>query len=360
MANEQTGKQQRVLVLGATGLVGGAAVRAWNDAGADVIGISRRPAKIELPCRWLELDLADARACMSALADQPFSHVVYSALYEEPELITGWRSAQQIDTNALMFENVLKAIPGSCHVTLLQGTKAYGAHVEAMQLPGRESSPRHDHDNFYWRQEDCLRGMGERFTFTILRPQVVCGSAVGSPMNTLLAIALYAHVEKSLGRPLRNVGTGGFVTELIDARLLARVIVWAGQSESAAGETFNVTNGDIVHWPSFWPAFAAMIGAEFAGETLEPNSLRQWADREEVETAWQALVTRHGLLPGSLAELAGSSFDFADAVLGCAGGATTLLSTIKLRRAGFDGCIDTLAMCEELLSEMVANRLIPA
>lgn len=357
---DKSGANASVLVLGATGLVGSATVRAWSEAGAEVVGVSRRAAQIELPCRWLELDLLDARACKQALAGQAFSHVVYSALYEEPELIAGWRSSRQIDTNAAMFENVLKALSGNSHVTLLQGTKAYGAHVELMSLPGRESSPRHPHDNFYWRQEDALRAMSERFSWTILRPQVVCGSAVGSPMNTLLALALYAHVETSLGRPLRNVGSGSFVTELIDARLLARVIVWAGQAQAALGETFNVTNGDVVHWPSFWPAFAELVGARYVDEPLEPNSLRQWSDSAEAEQAWQSLVVAHDLLPGTLADRAGSSFEFADAVLGCAGGATTLLSTIKLRQAGFHDCIDSLAMCEELLAEMASNRLIPA
>ncbi len=358
--SDRDGAVPRVLVLGATGLVGSAAVRAWADAGAEVTGVSRRPTKIDLPCRWIELDLTDADACSGALADQAFSHVVYSALFEEPELISGWRSTRQIETNAAMFENVLNVLPDHAHVTLLQGTKAYGAHVEVMSLPGRESSPRHPHDNFYWRQEDYLRATRDRFAWTILRPQVVCGSAVGSPMNTLLAIALYASVEKTMGRPLRSVGSGGFVTELIDARLLARVIVWAGQSAAADRETFNVTNGDVVHWPSFWPAFAELVGAEYADEALEPNSLAQWAQNPEVERVWQALVAEHDLLPGTLAERAGSSFDFADAVLGCAGGATTLLSTIKLRRAGFGECIDSLAMCEELLAEMADSRLIPA
>ncbi|MCR9277798.1 MAG: NAD-dependent epimerase/dehydratase family protein [Pseudomonadaceae bacterium] len=353
-------KAPRVLVLGATGLVGSAAVRAWCDAGAEVVGASRRPAQIELPCSWLELDLLDRDACATALAGESFSHIVYSALYEEPELISGWRSERQIDTNSTMFDNVLSAIAGDCHVTLLQGTKAYGAHVEPMALPGRESSPRHEHENFYWRQEDLLRSKSERFAFTILRPQVVCGSAVGSPMNTLLALALYAHVEKSCGRPLRCVGSGGFVTELIDARLLARMIVWAGSSRAAAGETFNVTNGDVVHWPSFWPAFAALLGADYVDEVLSPNSLQQWSGDAENERAWQRLVEKHDLLPGSLAERAGSSFEFADAVLGCAGGATTLLSTVKLRKAGFHECIDSLDMCAELLSEMASNRLIPA
>jgi hypothetical protein len=43
----------------------------------------------------------------------------------------------------------------------MQGTKAYGVHVEPMKLPGKEREPRHQHENFYWMQEDYLRGKQE-------------------------------------------------------------------------------------------------------------------------------------------------------------------------------------------------------
>jgi hypothetical protein len=43
------------------------------------------------------------------------------------------------------------------HVTLLQSTKAYGAHIAPFPVPARERWPRHQHENFYWLQEDYLR-----------------------------------------------------------------------------------------------------------------------------------------------------------------------------------------------------------
>ena len=43
------------------------------------------------------------------------------------------------------------------HVTLLQGTKAYGASVQPMRVPAREDQPRVEHPNFYWLQEDRLK-----------------------------------------------------------------------------------------------------------------------------------------------------------------------------------------------------------
>ena len=89
------------------------------------------------------------------------THVVYAALFEKPGLLPGWFERDQMETNQLMLRNLLDPLLGVAagleHVTLLQGTKAYGAHVEPMAVPGRERNPRHEHENFYWLQEDDLR-----------------------------------------------------------------------------------------------------------------------------------------------------------------------------------------------------------
>ena len=71
---------------------------------------------------------------------------------------------------------------GLQHVSVLQGTKAYGAHVGAVVSPAASEQPRHDHANFYWLQEDYLRERraAAAWSLTILRPQVVFGEALGS------------------------------------------------------------------------------------------------------------------------------------------------------------------------------------
>ena len=94
-------------------------------------------------------------------------------------------AARGIDGYALalaMLRNLLDAIesPRLRHVTLLQGTKAYGAHLGMrMRLPAREREPRVEHPNFYFEQEDFLRDRqrGRDWSWTILRPQVVLGVA---------------------------------------------------------------------------------------------------------------------------------------------------------------------------------------
>ncbi len=70
------------------------------------------------------------------------THLVYAALFEKPGLVAGWRERDQMETNLQMFRNILDPLTdhasGLEHVTLLQGTKAYGAHVATMTVPGRE------------------------------------------------------------------------------------------------------------------------------------------------------------------------------------------------------------------------------
>ena len=86
------------------------------------------------------------------------THVVYAALFEKPGLIRGWREHDQMETNRVMLANLFEplqaAARGLQHVTLLQGTKAYGAHVAPIAIPAKERQPRHAHENFYWLQED--------------------------------------------------------------------------------------------------------------------------------------------------------------------------------------------------------------
>jgi hypothetical protein len=109
----------------------------------------------------------DESACVE-LADQlrGLTHVVYTALHERPELIAGWRQEAQIRTNDRMVRNLFtvveKVAPELQHVTLLQGTKAYGVHVRPIAIPAREDRDEmREEPNFYWLQEEFLKAAAE-------------------------------------------------------------------------------------------------------------------------------------------------------------------------------------------------------
>ena len=107
---------------------------------------------------------------------------------ELPGLVAGWSDPLQIARNGNWFDQLLTRLLETTalkHVTLLQGTKAYGASVKPIRVPAREDHPRVEHPNFYWLQEDRLKAAHEAsgLQFTILRPQLIVGPNQGVVMN---------------------------------------------------------------------------------------------------------------------------------------------------------------------------------
>lgn len=362
---------KRVLVLGASGTVGSAAARRFlADDDFEVVAVSRRAPSYAPHERLthLAVDLTDAQAVADALgAAGPITHVVYAALFEKPSLISGWTDPEQRITNGRMFENViagLRAAPVE-HISLLQGTKAYGYHVGRMPVPAKESQPRVEHPNFYWLQEDLLtatadeRGLG----YTIWRPQAIFGDQVGVAMNMVPVIGAYAAIRAELGQPFSFTGGHRYPVEAVDARLIADAMHWATRTPAARNETFNITNGDVVAWPDLWPAFARMLGVETGAD--ERMSLATWLP--EHADVWDRVVQRHGLQPNTLAQLLGYSHEFADDMLAYtpdgsiheARSEPLFMSTVKLRKAGFHEFVDTEEMFGELFGSLRERRILP-
>ena len=124
-----------VLIAGASGLVGFAAAKHFASLpGWKVVAISRRKPDGLEGVDLVSVDLTDRVACAEAFGRmRDVTHLVYAALYEKPGLIRGWREPDQMETNRVMLENLFEPLRATAskleHVTLLQGTKAYGAHI---------------------------------------------------------------------------------------------------------------------------------------------------------------------------------------------------------------------------------------
>lgn len=351
-----------VLIAGASGVVGRAALEAFAEDGP-VWGLSRRPPDTDAGTH-IPVDLTDAAGTRSALADlPPVTHLVYAALYEKPGLLAGWLEADQMETNERMLGNCLDALAGHPleHVSLLQGTKAYGAHVAPMRIPGREREPRVEHPNFYWLQEDLLaaRAAAAGFAWTIWRPPVIFGHALGAPMNVLAALGVYAAVCRETGAAFGFPGGVTGPLDGVDARLLARAFRWATRAESARGATFNITNGDVFRWPDLWGALADACGVTAADPT--PRALAEWLP--EQAGAWDRVRSREGLRAPELGAFVGDSLIYTDMLMGH-GRSTpappTQLSTIALRQAGFGECIDTEDMMVDWIRRLQEDRILPA
>lgn len=360
--------ERHVVIAGASGVIGAAAVEHFAQLGWQVSALSRRRPVVRSGCSFshVAVDLEDAKACAIALTSlPPVTHLVYAAAREAPGLVSGWLDEELIEANGRMFANVLDplvASGGLRHVSLLQGAKAYGAHRHAVAVPLREDRPRDDHANFYWLHEDQLRLRAAQagFGWTIWRPQVLLGGVVGAAMNPVTAIGAYAALCRELGRPFTYPGQGTGLMEMVDATLLAEAFAWATVEPLAANQTFNVTNGDIMVLSHAWPDLAASLGLATDGDP--PESLAAFCAESASVAAWARLAERHRLAEPSLSALLGQSHHYMDLLLGAriaAKAVPVLLSTIKLRQAGFAACRDSAASLQHWLKRMSELKLLP-
>ncbi|HEX3383312.1 MAG TPA: SDR family oxidoreductase [Paraburkholderia sp.] len=360
------GTNSKVLVAGASGLIGVAAIEGFLSAGWDVVGVSRR--KPELPSgrdfEFIPVDLRNESAAREALSSlDGVTHVAYAAIYENAnDLVSGWSNSDQIEINNAMLRNVIEPLVSGKstlkHVSILQGTKAYGVHLHPIAIPARESDPRDNHANFFFDQQDYVRDAGEKhgFAYTVLRPQLVTGKTPGA-LNVLPAIGVYAAIRREKGEAFGFPGGPSFVWEMADADLVGQVMVWAAQSPQAANEIFNVTNGDVFEWRSVWPAMANTLGVDVGAD--EPVSIARYI-RENADV-WAKIVDKYGLASGDLHALVGQGDQHADFAFayGAPAGPVAFVSTIKLRKAGFNAAVDTRdAFCDALQS-FIDRKLLP-
>jgi nucleoside-diphosphate-sugar epimerase len=360
--------QRTVLIAGATGVVGRAALEHFAQLPEwRVVSMSRRqPDGAQAHrTRHLSVDLTDPKACTDAIAAiGEITHVVYAALFEKPGLVKGWREPDQMQTNLTMLRNLLTPLTRTGHrlqhVSLLQGTKAYGVHLHPVAVPAREDQARDSHENFYWLQEDFLRELAQRdgFGFTIFRPQLIFGDALGVAMNLVPIIGAYAAIRHAQGKPFSYPGGPTNILEATDARLLARAMAWAAESANARNQTFNITNGDVFAWRTVWPAIADALGVECGSD--EPVRLAHYLP--EHAPVWDRIVTEHRLNAPALSQMLGESHHYADFCFGAHARQApppVIVSTIKLRQAGFADCIDTERMFRDWISILQSQRILP-
>ena len=199
------------LVAGAHGVVGGAVVRSLAKQGSNVVTVARRgpvTADGAVVGEHVAVDLLDRDATVAALAGRrDIDSVVFAAYLEKPTM------AETVAPNVAMLANLLDGLGAASsplrQVVLVCGGKSYGEHLGHYKTPAKESDPRFLGPIFYNDQEDLLTDHADRHghTWTVLRPDAVIGPAVGSPMNMLSGVAVYATICKHLDVPLRFPGT---------------------------------------------------------------------------------------------------------------------------------------------------------
>lgn len=362
-------KSKKLLLVGASGVVGQAILNHFGTLNDwQVLAVGRRlPANCSEE-NFLRLDLLDRAACATALsALTDITHIIYAAVYEKPgALVEGWRDPDQMAKNDAMLKNLIEGIeqgPSPVeHITLFQGSKAYGSHIEKqVPIPARERSPRHNHANFYWLQEDYIKERQPRssWSYTILRPRIVFGDALGSNMNPIAAIGVYAAILRHNDQPLHYPGGLPRINQATDADLIAQACAWAAEATTSRNETFNIDNGDVFVWQNVWPVIAESLSMEVgqAVPCLLDGLLETGAE------TWKAVVDQYGLsAPGDIKAFVGQSLSYTDFQMGTGKKEAlnpVLLSTIKIRQAGFHACIDTEDMFRKWFTRYRTQKLLP-
>ena len=229
--------------------------------------------------------------------------------------------------------------------------------------PFREEQPRLDIDNFYYAQEDEVFAAAARdgFGWSVHRPHTIIGYAVGNAMNMGVTLAVYATICRETGRPFVFPGSEmqwNGLTDMTDARLLARHLEWAATTEAARNQAFNVVNGDMFRWSWMWARLADWFGLKPAPYPSRRMPLeQQLADAGPI---WDEIAHKHGLAKRNLAEI--TSAWHTDADLGRPIEVVTDMS--KSRKLGFldyqatdDSFFDLLAGCVPNVSSPDADAI---
>ncbi len=348
------------LVVGSSGIAGGAVAAELAAQGWSVLGLARRPVA-QAGVTPVVADLHDPAATAKALADARPDAVFFTTWARQAT------EAENIRVNAAMVRTVLDAVRPAAsvrHVALVTGLKHYLGPFEAYgqgvlpQTPFREEQGRLDIDNFYYAQEDEVFAAAERdgFAWSVHRPHTIIGKAVGNAMNMGTTLAAYASLCRETGRPFRFPGSEAQwngLTDMTSATQLARHLVWAATTPAAANQAFNVVNGDVFRWKWMWARIADWFGlvpAEFDG-TILPLEVQMAEDH----AVWRQIAERETLIEPDLDRLA--SPWHTDADLGRPIEVVTDMG--KSRRLGFLDYQPTDDAFFALFEQLRAERLIP-
>ncbi|MBK8007896.1 MAG: SDR family oxidoreductase [Rhizobiales bacterium] len=221
----------RCIVAGSLGVGGRALLDELESRNEwDVFALSRRKPDFSSRANFISVDLGNLDDTKSAAKEMSgATHIFFAAYSPQPTL------AEEVGPNLSMLKNLVTSVestsPQLRHVAIVQGSKWYGNHLGPYKTPAKEDDPRHMPPNFYYDQQDWIEAYqkGKQWNWSSWRPHGFCGTSVGSAMNQLTGLAIYATISRELGLPLRFPGSPAAfkaVYQFTDASLLARALLW--------------------------------------------------------------------------------------------------------------------------------------
>ncbi|WP_242694427.1 SDR family oxidoreductase [Pseudogracilibacillus auburnensis] len=350
-------EQKKVaLVVGANGVIGHNLIdylTTLNDW--EIIGLSRRGGEQDGRVKYVAVDLLDLDNCKEKLNElTEVTHIFYTAYQDRPT----W--AELVPPNLAMLTNTLETVEEVAtnlqHVSIMQGYKVYGGHLGPFKTPARETDEHFMPPEFMLEQQKHLekQQLGKSWSWSAIRPSVVCGFGLGNPMNLAMVIAVYASISKELNLPLRFPGKPGAydkLLEMTDAGLLAKAIVWAATNEKGANQAFNINNGDLFRWNEMWPK----IARHFELDVAPPLPMSLDVVMADKESMWNAMIEKYGLEQTPYKDV--SSWGFGDFVFSW--DYDMFADGSKARRFGFYEYIDTEEMFMSIFDDFRRRKIIP-
>jgi nucleoside-diphosphate-sugar epimerase len=352
---------RRALIAGATGIVGlNLASHLASQDQWTVHGLARKP-RSSRGIDPVAADLLQPDLLESALKEVKPTHVFITTWMRQPT------EAENIRVNSAIVRNLMQALSSSRsveHVALVTGLKHYLGPFEAYgkgklpATPFREEQERLPIENFYYAQEDEVFAAAVRdgFGWSVHRPHTIIGYAVGNAMNMGVTLAVYATICRETGRPFVFPGSvvqWNALTDVTDARLLARHLEWAATTPAGRNHAFNVVNGDIFRWQWMWNRLAQWFGIEAAPYPDEPRPLEgQLADAGPI---WAEIARKYSLVEPNLQVL--TSAWHTDADLGRPIEVVTDMS--KSRKLGFREYQASDDSFFDLFDTLRRERIIP-
>lgn len=351
----------QALIVGATGVVGRALAERLLSGGWKVHGLSRGRNAAVAGCSSLVADLTSAASVDAATTGLKVTHVFFTAWSRQAS------EQENIRVNGAMVRNVLESLGRGAtleHAALVTGLKHYLGPFEAYasgavpDTPFKEEQGRQPVENFYYEQEDRLFEAAARdgFSWSVHRPHTIIGFAPGNAMNMGQTLAVYATLCRETGEPFVFPGSSAQwngLTDMTDARLLARHLEWASTNAVGRNQDFNVVDGDVFRWKGMWSQLADYFGIEAApfDSTIRPLGGRM----QNAAQKWRDIAVQYELAEPDIARLA--SWWHTDADLGRPMEVVTDMT--KSRKAGFLDYQSTPDAFFDLFETLKSERIIP-
>lgn len=274
-------------------------------------------------------------------------------------------------------------------ILLQTGLKNYGVQQGPVNVPCDENDPRVElgQANFYYNQEDILfqycRSHSET-SYNVTMPSWILAAVPASDMTTFYPLAVYATVQRKLGRRLDFPGdAAGFekMMPMSSGILISHFHEWLVLADNTANERFNIVDTSDFSWLKAWPIIAEWFGMEWSPPVEETGSkeyqtvempsrprgygpkgvcrsnfnLAEWTKKPEVQKAWSELKQEYQLEFDPFA----SEGPFNSLQFSLTMSWSWATSMDKARKFGWHGHVNTLDSMHAVFEKFVEYKMIP-